>query len=294
MFDELRNELVVDRVHHNKAFGCDARLARILIASPGSDLGGFIDVRVIQYNERIRTTEFEYAGLQLCTCNGRDGSSCWFRAGKRYSRDYGVTDNVGNLTSRDFQRPENILRQTRPVQNFLELNGASHDVRCMLQDHCITGHDDGTDAPKNLPERVVPWHHRENGTKRLILNSSLLEFQLFVRQESRCMLRVEIAVAGTLFDFSESLAKRLTHLQSDGFRDLIGFLSKLCRNGFEVLRSLGKRHSLPLLLGNADVVENRLDLAICVSLVCSDFFARCRVDTDERRRRFFLSDNHQY
>jgi hypothetical protein len=31
-----------------------------------------------------------------------------------------------------------------------------------------------------------------------------------------------------------------------------------------------------------------------VSLICSDFLARCRVDDDERRRQLFLCDRHQY
>jgi hypothetical protein len=171
-------------------------------------------------------------------------------------------------------------------------NSAAHDIRRVLQDHRIPGHQDRSHASKDLPEWKVPGHDGKDRAERLILNAGAVKLEFFIHEEGLAVFGIKVAVAGALLDFRKTLRDRLAHLQRHGLCNLVGFFSKLSCYCPKIFRSLGVRRRLPFFLSDSDVGKNRLDFAVRVTCIGGDFLSSRWIDNDEGRRGLFLCDSH--
>src|SRR5262249_8063293 len=98
MVGEFLEELIVDRVDDNESLGCNAGLAAVVITRPRPDLGGLVDIRIVQYDVRSGSAELEHAWLQFGAGCRSNGATCRFRTGESDCRDNRMPNDIRNLT----------------------------------------------------------------------------------------------------------------------------------------------------------------------------------------------------
>src|SRR5215510_3901964 len=98
MICELLEELIVNCVDYDESLGCNAGLSDVLITGPCTDLRGLVDIRIIQYDVKIRSAKLKHTWFQFDTGCRSNGTPCLFRTGKSDCRDDRMTNDIRNLT----------------------------------------------------------------------------------------------------------------------------------------------------------------------------------------------------
>ena len=90
---------------------------------------------------------------------------------------------------------EGAFGKSRTRKNFLDLERALGNIRCMFEQPDIARHQRGRDKTEDLPEGKIPRHDRENRTKRLIMDVALRGRSLncFIGQKALCVLCIVAA-----------------------------------------------------------------------------------------------------
>ena len=96
-----------------------------------------------------------------------DGASGRLAAGDRHCRDAIVGDERGHGVRPDEQRLEHALGRAGAAKQILERQRALRDVRGVLEEAHVAGHQRRRGKPDHLPEGEIPGHDRQHHAERL-------------------------------------------------------------------------------------------------------------------------------
>jgi hypothetical protein len=119
----------------------------------------------------------------------------------------------------DQQRAEASSREPGVAEHLFDREGAAGDVRGVLQQSAVAGHQRRRGEAEDLPKGEVPWHHRQDHAQRLIGDVALPRIRLhrFIGEEPLGVLGVEVAVPRALLYLRLGFVDRLAHLTGDQF-----------------------------------------------------------------------------
>ena len=137
----------------------------------------------------------------------------------------------------------------------------------MLEHQAVTTNEHGRSRPHDLPERIVPGHHRQHQTERVINNAAVCggAGHHLVSQEDRALLGIKIKIPGAFLDFAQRFAQRLAHLQGDDSGECLFLLAQ--RGGNLVQVGPARLHAEP---GPAFLCLGRLRQLAINLLLCVD------------------------
>ncbi len=160
----------------------------------------------------------------------------------------------------------------------------------MLQHGAVAGSHRGSEETEELPERIIPGHHREDDTERVEDHTTFrgIARHDFIAQKAWGVLGVEVARPGALLDFSFGLDDGLAHLLSDQPGEV--FLVRTQRRCDPTQR--GRAHSqflaAPFLLRGESLVESLVNLCRRMRLVACEFKTVGGVDRHKHGRTFLV------
>ncbi len=166
-------ELVDQRLVHDEALGAQAGLAGVEEAA-GDGLGDDdVEVGVLEHDERVGPAELEQALLRGPTGAGRDVGAGPVAAGQGDGGDAVVLDQVGRRSSGTsgsaMTRVRNtFVRQAGVAEDLLDRERDTGDVRGVLEQSGVAGHQRRGGEAEHLPEGEVPRHDRQHGAQWLV------------------------------------------------------------------------------------------------------------------------------
>ena len=110
-----------------------------------------------------------------------------------------------------------MIGEAGVAQHRLDGQRALRNVRGVLEQSDVSGHQRGGGETKHLPERKVPRHHRQNGAHRLIADVTLLRLGLdrLVGEVFRSVIGVVAAGERALLHLGDCRLDRFSHLHGD-------------------------------------------------------------------------------
>ena len=103
----------------------------------------------------------------------------------------------------------------------------------MFEHQAVTANEHGRSRPHDLPERIVPGHHRQHQAQRVINNAAVSggAGHHLVRQKDRALLGIKIKVPGAFFNLAQRFTQGLAHFQGDDSGECL-FLLAQCSSDF--------------------------------------------------------------
>ena len=134
----------------------------------------------------------------------------------------------------------------------------------MLQQPYISRHQRRRDETKNLPERIVPRHHRQNRAQRKVAHKALASRNVrrFIRQKLLGMLRVIAAHPGALHGFIHRGAIGLAHFHGHDAREFLFVRFQNFRGFYHPRRAAGEARLAEHVKGLDGVLKLLLQLRI--------------------------------
>jgi len=216
-FDEFTGEFLDHAFFDDQALGRGAHLAGVLVTANHGSLHGFVEIGVVEHDERIRTAQFQHAFLQCGTGLGTDGHAGAYAAGQGDGGDTRVCNRSGYAFRGDVDHFKHAVGETGIFERVTQQVGAAHHVRRMLEHVGVAGDQRRYRAAQHLPDREVPRHHREDRAERTVLDPRFAAFNLgrLGVEHGRSVFGVPLAELGAFFDFATGLGNRLAHFQGD-------------------------------------------------------------------------------
>ena len=211
------HEALGHRGFHDEALGRNAALPGVLKARLHADCGRSLDVGVGQHDERIRAAEFKHLLFERMTGHRCNAAPDRRRAGESDGSDAVVLNQAGNHRGADHHGAEQALGQPGVLEHLLERHRALRHVAGVLEHHAVAANEHRCGRPHDLPERIVPGHHGQHQTQRVVDDAAVGggAGNHLVGQKDRALLGIKIKVPGAFLDFAECFAQGLAHLQAD-------------------------------------------------------------------------------
>ena len=166
------------------------------------------------HDERIAAAELEHRLLDLPAGGAGDLTAGRLAAGQRRACHPGILQHALDLIRADQQRLKRALRKARAPEHVLDHQRALRDVRRVLEQHDVAGHQRRRGEAEHLPEGKVPRHHGEDRPERLVPDEALggRALHRFVGEHPRGVLGVEAAAPRALGRFLAARLDELAHL----------------------------------------------------------------------------------
>ena len=160
-------------------------------------------------NEGIAAAKLEHAFFDLargCACYRAAGT---LAAGKRDRFDALIDDHFFGLSRFNQQCLKNTVVESGATKYLLNRERALWHVGRVFEQSHIPRHQGRRCESKDLPERKIPRHDREDWTKRLIthITSRRVRLRGLIFQKTLCILGVKSANARTFHDFIHRAAQ---------------------------------------------------------------------------------------
>jgi hypothetical protein len=183
----------------------------------------------------------------------------------------------------DAQHLQLVVRKSGLPQEVRDRLGAPGDVRGVLQQHHVAGHQGRRAEPKRLPEREIPRHDGQYGPEGLMGHVALLRRRLHrpVGQEIGAVLRVVAARPRTLLGFGPGLRKGLPHLFGHEGPEGRGVVFEEVGGLLQARGPLVERATSVRLEGRRGSVQASLDLPAGVHRISFDLLSRRGIYRDE-------------
>src|SRR5207247_9001965 len=203
--NELSKEPLINFVRDNESLRCDTGLTGVDRARFDRSAQRRFEVCAWHHDECIAAAQLEHTFFDFtrgCACDGR---SSFFAACYRYGLHARVDDQFFHLIRLDQQCLENALLESGAAKDLFNCKRALRHIRCVLKQADVAGNQSRCSKSKHLPERKIPWHHREHRSDRLILDVtfSRIGMQRFLLEESSTVFRVKPATELALLDFCD-------------------------------------------------------------------------------------------
>jgi hypothetical protein len=192
-------------------------------------------------------------------------------SGERRRPDAAVGQHVGHGVLIDEQGLELVVGEAGVVQQLLDGEGAGGHIGGVLQQHRVARHEGRRPEAKELPERKIPRHHRQDRAEGLVGHVARLGVGLdgLVRQEVGPVLRVVAADPGALLGLRLRLVHRLAHLAGHERAVPIGPLLQQVGRPLEAPGPLRERPVAVRLEAGDGPVQSRVEL---VGRMCGILF----------------------
>src|SRR5262249_30341962 len=161
-FDEQLLELVRDLLYQDETLGSQADLPCIVKPPPNTSLDSFWNIRIVTHDKSIRPTQLHHCLLDDFPCFGGD---CGTRSdASRYGRTLNppVINDIDDIVLLEDQILEDTFRKTSFKHDALKLERASLRVPRVLHQDNIAGQYCWDSHARQLPDRKIPRHDREN------------------------------------------------------------------------------------------------------------------------------------
>ena len=139
------------------------------------------------------------------------------RAGEGHRRDPIVGDHRRDILGFDQEGPEQACGRAGVAQDLFDHQRAFGHIAGVLEDDAIARGQCRRGKAEELPERIIPRHHRQHHAQRIEHHRAFAgrRGDGFVSQENRRLLGVVIAIPGAFLDFAFGLDQRLAHFAHD-------------------------------------------------------------------------------
>ncbi len=208
-------EDVSDVIQHDEALRRDAGLAAVDDARPDGGLDRRIKIRARRHDERIAAAKLEHRLLQCLAGDAGDLAAGVLAACERDACHARILEHTLHLPRADQQRLKRALRKSCPADDVLDRQRTLRHVRRVLEQQDVAGHQRRSREPEYLPEGEVPWHDREDGPERLVMDEALGcgALRRLVGQELPGVLGVVAAAPRALDGFLAAGLQQFAHLE---------------------------------------------------------------------------------
>jgi len=135
-----------------------------------------------------------------------------------------------------------VLGKAGVAKYGFDREGAARNVARVFEDAAVSCHQGRRREAKDLPEREVPRHHREDDAERLERDERLrvLDRDVLASEVASGVRREVLAGARALVDFGDAVADRLAHLGGHQRGELVAPRAQHVRGLRHAARPLGK------------------------------------------------------
>ena len=253
----------------------------------GAHHRGPLHVGVAEHDEDVRAAEFEQALLHRRAGQGGDP-----RAGGRASRDGDeadarIDDHPLRLRHVHQERGEGSGREARRLHHPLQRQAAAADVRSVLQEHGVTGHQARDHEAQHLPHGQVPGGDQHDRTERLehhLAGLGRAAGRRLLGKLRGADLGVVAAALRRLVDLHRRLGERPAHLGGDGGGEALPLRQEPRAEPPQPLRPPLGPERLQLRRGDARPHDGPLDRLVGEDVEACDLVLGRRIDRHEGLR----------
>ena len=178
---------------------------------------------------------------------------------------------------------ERRLREARLREESADAHGAAGDVRRVLEQHDVAGHEHGRREAEHLDIGEVPRHHGDDRPERHLLDPvlELVAVDAPRREHRFGLVGVVLAEPRGLLDLARRLAEDLAHLRRGQRGELVLVRAQRRRESADELGALGDRALAPLEEGVVRAGDGGVDVGGARGVVAAELFAGRGVRCDE-------------
>ncbi len=199
----------------DEALGSDARLTVVDRSGLDGRRRGRLDVGGRHHDEGVAAPELEHGLLDLRAgaASDRDPGALAPRQGHR--GDARIVDEPRDAVGAHEKRLERSLRKAGLAEDLLDGQGAVGDVRSVLEEADVAGHEGRRGEAEDLPEGEVPRHHGEHGSQGVVADQAAAGIRRdgLLGEKALRVLRVVAADPGALLGLGDPGIEGLAHLE---------------------------------------------------------------------------------
>src|SRR5208282_5255951 len=126
-----------------------------------------------------------------------------------------VVENRIDLLGTDKQSLKRAGGESGFEKNLFNRQGTLRNIRSVLEQPDVAGHERRSSEANHLPERKVPRHDGENGADRPVANKTFLGpgIKYFICQKAFSILSVVAAASGAFHGLGDCRFVRLAHFE---------------------------------------------------------------------------------
>ncbi len=279
-FEEFGGEGFHHAFFDDQALGGGAHLAGVLETADQGSLHGFVEVGVVEHNERVGTAQLQYAFFQRGPGLGTDGHAGAHAAGEGHGGDARVGDGFGHAVLGDVDHFEQAIGKAGALEGLFHQVRAAHYVRRVLEHVGVAAEHGWHRAAQHLPHREVPRHYREDRAQRAVfdLGGAVVHQGGFRGQHGWAVGRIPLSELRAFFDFATGLGDGFAHFQGDHLGHFFGLVAQGAGQGQQQFGALGDGGIAPVAEGVDRAGEGGIQLRLGFVRVAGDRFTVGGVD----------------
>ena len=220
-------KLVGQFFDHDEAFSCDAALTHVVHLRPHRPLDRFVEVGIVEHDERIAAAQFHRGLLEIFSGSGRDTFSSFHAAGQRDAFDPGIVNHAIHLVVRNKQIGICTRWRARVPPQFFKRDGALRHTARVLHHDDIARHQIRRGKTRELIVGKIPRLHAKEHAERGVFNHGFARLR-FENLRSEKILRVPCVVVENVRaqrDFTARLGDELAHFKCHRLGEFIRALA---------------------------------------------------------------------